>query len=867
MSTAPVPTPHRHRPSKRTALEAILGLVALLVIAVLCFQSCGISRTDNATQATATVTKTVSAPATPTPADTAALKAKDDKISKLEKENKNLLDQLTTASSLARPKFGSLPGAPAPQPGNTQRATAVMDVCAADSRQVPGEHGIYGEVDATFAPAVNTLVASGVSREEATRRVLLAHARNNTQRLAIWSYALQLWANPNDTAGLQQGNCLSPEGQALWQKFAAAVGEANITLGNAPLNGIDSGVVGDTYVIADHSGINGSTEAAFVTTPSGVTMTLSLWCGNVVYAAANPVVPTSPKITQREVRRPTFVPAPYAPPAKHTVVTVVEQYMFVCDTVAKKDNVRVTLAASKDKRYAPVGDAACHTKPTPKPKPPVIVPPTPPKWIDVCVLADNSKLRIKESQYNDKLYVHGWKDCKVNPPKMVDVCVLATMTKGQVSEAELKANPGLYSEDLKNCVPPMEVCIIGSGDQTLKSIPAKDFNPKTMSTDIKDCVKPPCGCTPTPPPPPIYRCDTHTWLYIQVTQEEAKDTNRYTDISKEACKAPVEKCNQKDHPKANPTDIWDQEHCKWIPCPPPATCPPGQTPNPNPAHPGECLTEKDKDPGKYPHEQGAPPAKADPTPSAPGQKETTTETGGRGGTVVDTPINTNPTAPTGTTAPGASAPEPQQPTLPNEGGANQADGTNSGHVVSDPIDAPTTPAPATPAVANDAAAQAAAQQAAADQAAKDAADVAAIQAARAQAQAQQEAAAQAQAAAQAAAQAQQAAQAQAAAQAEAQAQAAQVAQAAQAQAEAQAAAQAQAQPAPLAQPINTTVAQTNVMPVKVDVSLKTPTPQPAPEAAAPTANAAAGSSAAATTAAGAPMVSVSAPASAAGGNG
>jgi hypothetical protein len=546
---------------------------------------------------------------------------------------------------------------------------SVATNCAADSVQVPGSHGQYGEVDATFAPAVDALVASGTSREEANRQVLLAHAKDNAQRLAIWSFAAHLWADPNNTTSLEKDGCLSSEGQALWQKLADAIGDASIAMGHAPLNGTDSGVVNGKYVVADHPGINGSTVAAIMTLKSGVVIIISEWCGNVIYVIVNPVVPTSPVIVQRPTPVP---PVVFIPPAKPPVVVppvVVPKDVQRCDSKTKTDNVTVSEETAKDTdRYKPVGDVACH---------PVEV---------------------------------------------------------------------------------IKACIKDSGDTTLK--PVDKFDDKTMSTNPADCVKPPCDCTP---PPPVWRCDVTNWTYVQVTPEQAKDTTQYSDVPETDCVPPVvcvkadhpkpgsdwtwdetkcewtppapPVCVKADHPKPGPDWTWDEATCKW--CPPViVSCPEGETPNPDyPAtSPDKCLTTKSPNPGDYTHEEGAPPAVADPVPSAPGLDHTTTETGGRGDTVIDTPTITDPTAPSGVTAPGADAPNPTPPTQVNEGGATESNGTNSGTVTSAPIDAPTVVAPA-PAV-NDQAAAAAAQ-AAANQAAKDAADVAAVQAARAQAQATQ----------------------------------------------------------------------------------------------------------------------------------
>jgi hypothetical protein len=430
--------------------------------------------------------------------------------------------------------------------------------------------------------------------------------------------------------------------------------------------------------------------AMWVNVASGGSFRLLCDNANKVAPVATPLPPSLPQVKPNPAVVPPVVHHPKPP-----VVTppVVVTYMFVCDTVAKTGaTIKVTAEEAKNPRYATPGSPNCQ---------PVV----PPKMIEVCVLADNSKITIKETAFDAKLYTHGWEDCVPTPPKMV------------------------------------EACVIGSGNKTLQPISATIYkaNPKIYTTDTTLCATPPCGCVP----PPVQRCDTGVtpWAYVTISQEAAKDTNRYKDIPEKDCVKPTPPvCDQKDHPKPGEGWTWDQTDCKW--CPPVVTCSEGQTPNPNyPTSPDKCLEKKDTDPSKYHTNPGVPPVVADPSPSTPGLDHTTTETDGRGGTVVDTPTNTDPTAPSGVTAPGATAPNKMPPTQVNEGGATDPNGTNSGTVNSNPIDAPTVTPPAAPAPVDNSAAKAAAQ-ATADQAAQDAANVAALQATRAQAQAAADQAAQ-----------------------------------------------------------------------------------------------------------------------------
>jgi hypothetical protein len=332
----------------------------------------------------------------------------------------------------------------------------------------------------------------------------------------------------------------------------------------------------------------------------------------------------------------------------------------------------------------PVGDVRCEEKP---------------ETMQVCVRnsGDQTLKTIDKKDFNSATMSTNPADC-VKPPKNVQRCDSKTGTDNVTISEDAAKDTNRYKPVGDVACHPVEVikaCIKGSGDQTLR--PVDKFDSKTMSTNPADCVKPPKN---------VQRCDSKTGTdNVTISEDAAKDTNRYKPVGDVACHPPV------------------------------VVCPEGQTPNPNypTTSPDKCLNKKPAD-GDFHTNPGVPPVVAAPQPSAPGLDHTTTETGGRGGTVIDTPTITNPTTPSGVTAPGASVPNTAPPTQVNEGGATDANGTNSGTVASNPIDAPTKVA-AAPAVNSQA--TAAAAQAAADQAAKDAANVAAVQAVRAQAQAVQ----------------------------------------------------------------------------------------------------------------------------------
>jgi hypothetical protein len=131
------------------------------------------------------------------------------------------------------------------------------------------------------------------------RNLILKHSANNGQRLAIWAHANGLYANPNDWQKLVAGDCLSKEGQDLYNKLDGALSAGGTVLseGEAPQNGHNSGTLPDgTFSVADRPGISSDTKAIVITHKDGSKVYILVYCGNVVFLTPPAGVPTSPEI-------------------------------------------------------------------------------------------------------------------------------------------------------------------------------------------------------------------------------------------------------------------------------------------------------------------------------------------------------------------------------------------------------------------------------------------------------------------------------------------------------------------------------------------------------------------------------------------
>jgi hypothetical protein len=168
-----------------------------------------------------------------------------------------------------------------------------------------------------------------------------------------------------------------------------------------------------------------------------------------------------------------------------------------------------------------------------------------------------------------------------------------------------------------NCLNPQEMPVTTTKQPNLPRVTPP------VAPPVKTIVhNPPKEKPPVVVPKDVQRCDVTTWKIVKISEEAAKDTDRYKDISASDCKPPVvvvpkdvQRCDvttwkivKISEEAAKDTDRYKDisaSDCK----PPVVTCPEGQVPNPNPASPDKCLEVKN--PGK-----GHPaPVDHDPAPS------------------------------------------------------------------------------------------------------------------------------------------------------------------------------------------------------------------------------------------------------------
>jgi hypothetical protein len=151
------------------------------------------------------------------------------------------------------------------------------------------------KVDADFAQAYAKATANAGNLSEAQSDVLLAKAGQDAQVLAIWTSAFGLYEDPNDWKDLVDGNCLSKEGEKLHAQFEGVLTAKGtvITEANAPSNGVNSGVHGDTYGVSSSAGIHGDLRSVKVTLHDGTSVYILIRCGNVVHPS-NPGLPEVP---------------------------------------------------------------------------------------------------------------------------------------------------------------------------------------------------------------------------------------------------------------------------------------------------------------------------------------------------------------------------------------------------------------------------------------------------------------------------------------------------------------------------------------------------------------------------------------------
>jgi hypothetical protein len=197
---------------------------------------------------------------------------------------------------------GATDGAVGPKPSASATNSPTALVCNPKFLQEKADYGpdnrVYGGFEKEYASTVAN--KSGAEKEKAQRDLLLKYSANNGQRLAIWAHANGLYDDPNDWKKLVAGDCLSQEGQDLYNKLDGALSAEGVKFseGNAPQSGYNSGVVNGIYSVADHPGIASDTKAIMITRKDGTVVYILVYCGNVIFPTPPAKVPTSPEVPQ-----------------------------------------------------------------------------------------------------------------------------------------------------------------------------------------------------------------------------------------------------------------------------------------------------------------------------------------------------------------------------------------------------------------------------------------------------------------------------------------------------------------------------------------------------------------------------------------
>lgn len=243
---------------------------------------------------------------------------------------------LVVSIALSLPKTTS---SKTPEASATSSTTATPSTAAAcDPKYVQKPANNNGEkVDADFEAKYAAATSGAANLSDAQKQLLLAESANNAQRLAIWSSAFGLYANPNNWQPLVEGNCLSSAGRDLYNQFAGALNAKGTTFaeGDAPANGYNTQVSGGIFQVFSAPGVTGNRKAIKVTMSNGTVVWIMVRCANVVYSSPPPGVPTTPS------------KPPTTPPTSGCTPPQVENVNHVC----------VTPKSSNPKDYRQPGDS------------------------------------------------------------------------------------------------------------------------------------------------------------------------------------------------------------------------------------------------------------------------------------------------------------------------------------------------------------------------------------------------------------------------------------------------------------------------------------------------------------------------------
>lgn len=174
--------------------------------------------------------------------------------------------------------------------GNEEAVPEPND-CPARFRQVDVGHNHNRVID-DFQDRYEAFMLDRTPDKRPLMNFLLREAGKSAEVLAFWSSGLGLYDDANAYEPLLEGDCLSSEGQDLWQmlKGALSSNETEITVDAAPTNGTNSGYENGQFGTAHGPGIAGDTTGIQITREDG-TVWIMFRCGNMVWYVPPPLLP------------------------------------------------------------------------------------------------------------------------------------------------------------------------------------------------------------------------------------------------------------------------------------------------------------------------------------------------------------------------------------------------------------------------------------------------------------------------------------------------------------------------------------------------------------------------------------------------
>jgi hypothetical protein len=190
-----------------------------------------------------------------------------------------------------------------PAATSTPSPTPTADDCAPEYVQVEVDRQGTAKVDPRYEerirPIVNDSLLSPDEMADAIRQVEIELSGSNAQTLATWAQGAGLYADPNKWPELVEdgkiinGACLNEAGKMLHAAYKGSItaNGTTVEVGQAPANGTNSGINGDTTVVNESSGLRGDLTAVIFTFADGSKLIKLIRCGNVIWIIAPAVLP------------------------------------------------------------------------------------------------------------------------------------------------------------------------------------------------------------------------------------------------------------------------------------------------------------------------------------------------------------------------------------------------------------------------------------------------------------------------------------------------------------------------------------------------------------------------------------------------